>query len=123
MDGLEYVLPFKVGALWGADPAYGKRDDLLYQWAVDDKLEARVPLGKFKGCYDLFYRTLPDHEERWVCPGVGLVADKYEHHGTESQYRIELQSYTERSSESIPIERVFSKPRSSMRYKFPESQM
>jgi hypothetical protein len=42
----------------------------------------------------LIYRTLPDDKERWVCAGVGLVADEYTHHGWVNHYRIELQRLT-----------------------------
>jgi hypothetical protein len=90
----DYLLPFKVGELWGADPAYPKRDDDFYQWSIEDgETDVTVPAGKFKGCYALFYRTMPDHEIRWICPSVGLVATEYEHHGTTHHIRIELQSY------------------------------
>jgi hypothetical protein len=89
----EYVLPFDVGAFWGADPAMPKRDDKFYRWNVKAKKNVSVPAGKFHGCYELVFQTLPDHEERWICAGVGLVADEYTHNGTTNHYRIELQSF------------------------------
>jgi hypothetical protein len=65
--GLEYVLPFHVGALWGADPEDQGRTDGMYQWNIDGKTDVKVPAGKFKGCYDILFRTMPDHEERgWL---------------------------------------------------------
>ena len=91
--GPEYLLPFRVGALWGADPGLPKRDDTAYQWHVEAKLDVSVPAGEFRDCYKLVYFTVPDHEIRWVCPGVGLVSIEYGHHGTIDQYRSELQSY------------------------------
>jgi hypothetical protein len=94
VDGLEYLLPFHVGALWGADPEDQDRTDVMYQWSIDDKTDVKVQAGKFKGCYDILFRTMPDHEERWICPGVGLTSLEYEHHGTVHHYLIELQSYS-----------------------------
>ena len=94
VDGLEYVLPFHVGALWGADPEDQGRTDGMYQWNIDGKTDVKVPAGKFKGCYDILFRTMPDHEERWICPGVGLTSLEYEHNGTVHHYLIELQSYS-----------------------------
>jgi hypothetical protein len=94
VDGLEYVFPFHEGAVWGADPADEVRNDGMYQWMVAGKTDVKIPSGKFKGCYDVLFRTLPDHEERWICPGVGLVSQEYEHHGTENSYLIQLRSYS-----------------------------
>jgi hypothetical protein len=93
-DDPEYLLPFKVGAFWGADPSGPKRTDFFYQWNVEAKQDLTLPAGRFKGCYELNYRTLPDNEYKWVCSGAGLVADEYQHHGTVDKYRIELQSHT-----------------------------
>jgi len=93
-DYPEFLLPFKVGASWGVDPSGPKREDKFYQWNVDAKVDVTVPAGSFHDCYELSFKTLPDDEERWVCAGVGLVADEYTHHGTANHYRIELRSFT-----------------------------
>ena len=93
-DWPDYVLPFKVGAFWGADPAGPKREDKYYQWNVEDTHAVSVPAGNFQDCYKLMYITLPDDEEKWVCAGVGLVTDEYTHHGWVNHYRIELKKYT-----------------------------
>jgi len=93
-DDPDYLLPFKVGASWGADPSEPKRTDSFYQWNVEAMQDLILPAGRFKGCYELTYRTLPDHEYKWVCSGAGLVVDEYQHHGTVDEYRVELQSYT-----------------------------
>jgi hypothetical protein len=90
----EYALPFRLGTVWGLDSDTPKRSDTMYQWYVEGAgVRVTVPAGTFKGCFDMIYRTLPDHEIRWVCPGVGLVASEYEHHGTTDRYRVELESY------------------------------
>jgi hypothetical protein len=98
----EYLLPFKVGDSWGADPASPKRTDSFYEWFVEDKLTVTVPAGKYDDCYRMVFRTLPDHLERWVCSGGGLVAEEYTHHGTEGHYRTELTKVTESATKSIP---------------------
>jgi hypothetical protein len=93
-DGPAYQLPFEIGATWGADPDAPKREDTFYEWSVEDKVTAKVPAGKFEGCYQMIYRTMPDHSLQTVCPGVGFVAEEYMHHGTVNQYRIELAKVT-----------------------------
>jgi hypothetical protein len=90
VDNLEYQLPLKAGNSWGHDPASPKRTDTFYEWFVEAKAPVEVPSGKYDDCYRMAYRTLPDHIERWVCSGVGLVAEEYTHHGWVHHYRIEL---------------------------------
>lgn len=90
----EYVLPFALGSLWGADPTLPKRADSDYQWLVDAEGSVETPAGRFTDCYRLIYTTLPDHLLRWVCRGVGLVAWEYHHHGTVEDYRAELASWS-----------------------------
>jgi hypothetical protein len=92
--GPDYVLPFRPGETWGADPDTAPRDDNFYEWAVEGQGDITVPAGKYKGCYSIIFRTLPDHEIKDICPGVGLVADEYEHHGTLDEHRVELTHYS-----------------------------
>ena len=89
----EYVAPFEVGKLWPAFPDTAPREDTCYQWHVESKVDVRVPAGEFKDCYRLLLCTLPDTVIRWVCPGVGLVAVEYHHHGSIEEYRAELESF------------------------------
>jgi hypothetical protein len=90
----DYVLPFRVGNTWGADPDVPKRNDSMYEWVVEGLTAVSVPAGRFGNCYQMTFRTLPDHEEQWICEGLGLVADEYTHNGTPEHYRIELKSVT-----------------------------
>lgn len=92
-EDLEYLMPLKVGAAWGGDPTDQRREDMMYEWYVEARVDVSVPAGAFKDCYRLIYMTLPDHQIRWVCPGVGLAAFEYSHHGTEIEYRSELESF------------------------------
>lgn len=89
----EYVLPFKVGDLWGALPDDPPRDDTWYQWHVEARVDVTVPAGKFENCFRIVHFTLPDSVIRWVCPGIGLVASEYHHHGTPIDWRMELVSF------------------------------
>lgn len=91
-DGPEYALPFRVGAFWDNDPGV-KRDDAMYRWNVIARGSITVLAGRFSGCFETTYQTLPDDEERWICPGVGLVEQNYDHHGTVNQVAIELTAY------------------------------
>ena len=89
----EYVAPFEVGKLWPAFPDIPPREDTCYQWHVESKVDVSVPAGEFKDCYRLLLYTMPDTTIRWVCPGVGLVAAEYHHHGSIEEYRAELKSF------------------------------
>lgn len=89
----EYVVPFEVGNLWPAFPDPSPRDDTAYQWHVEALVEVNVPADRFVDCYRIVLFTLPDSSVRWVCPGVGLVAQEYHHHGSVVDYRAELTSY------------------------------
>lgn len=91
-DGPEYVLPFRAGAFWDNDPAV-RRDDTMYRWNVIASGSITVPAGRFNGCFETSYETMPDDEERWVCPGVGLVEQDYDHHGSVNQITIKLTGY------------------------------
>jgi hypothetical protein len=91
-DGPVYVLPFRVGAFWGNDPGV-RRDDAMYRWNVIQHGSVTVPAGRFDGCFEISYDTMPDDEEDWVCPRVGLVEQDYDHHGTVNEITIKLTAY------------------------------
>lgn len=86
--------PLEVGRLWPAFPGLPPREDTDYQWLVESQVDVDLPAGEFKNCYRILLNTLPDTLVRWVCPGTGLVAEQYHHHGAINDYRYELQAYT-----------------------------
>lgn len=98
-DGPDYVLPFRVGAFWANDPSV-RRDDDMYRWNVSAAGSVTVPAGRFSGCFQTSYATMPDDEERWVCPGVGLVEQDYDHHGTTNDITIKLARFQSASAHS-----------------------
>lgn len=98
-DGPEYVLPFHVGAFWDNDPDE-RRNDGMYRWNVIASGSVSVPAGRFNGCFQTSYQTMPDDEERWVCPGVGLVEQDYDHHGSTNEITIKLTEYHAGSAKS-----------------------
>jgi len=98
-DGPEYVLPFRIGAYWDNDPAVVRQDG-MYQWNVIAQGSVQVPAGHFNSCFETSYNTMPDDEERWVCPGVGMVEQDYDHHGTVNKITIKLTSYAAGSTKS-----------------------
>ena len=100
-DGPEFVLPLVKGKSWGQDRELPPRNDLLYEWTVEDTQSLAVPAGKFKGCVETAYRTLSSNESRWVCPRIGLAASEIESHGSGGQYRIELVAFSGRSNAQI----------------------
>jgi hypothetical protein len=90
----DFVFPFEVGKMWPAFPEdMSPPDDPFYKWYVEDMVDVTTPAGHFSDCYRLVLFTLPDTSFRWVCPGVGLVAAEYFHHGTVMEIRAELASY------------------------------
>ena len=94
-----FQAPFEVGKVWPAFPDLPPRDDTAYQWLVESQVDVTLPAGEFKDCYRILLRTMPDTTVRWVCPGVGLVAEEYHHNGAINDYSYELQAYTTRIME------------------------
>lgn len=89
-----FILPLEEGSVWQAFPDIPANEhDPAYQWHVQSKLDVRVPAGVFTDCYRIQLFTHPDTTKRWVCPGIGIVAAEYNHHGTTHNYRAELLSY------------------------------
>lgn len=90
--------PLAKGKRWG-EPEALKRDDLLYQWVVEE--ERPVRLRSVKGVegagrvtqYRLALRTLPDHSIIDFVPGVGITEYIYGHHGTLAEADVKLVEY------------------------------
>lgn len=86
--------PFEVGDIWRWDPHRPINKEYIdYQWYVLEKVDISVPAGNFENCYRIVLSTLPDNTVKWVCPGVGLVAEEYHHVGSTHDYRIELANF------------------------------
>lgn len=85
------VLPPIIGQHWGGYNEI-KRDDTWYRWQVEAKETITVPAGTFE-CFRLAYRTCPDHQLIWFCPGVGIVKQEYRHHGTITNLYLKLLTY------------------------------
>jgi len=88
------VTPLEVGKLWPAFADIPPRDDTFYQWYVESKVDISLPAGKFKDCFRILLNTLGDSLVRWICPGIGMVAEEYHHRGAINDYRYELQNYS-----------------------------
>lgn len=89
-----FVFPLQEGGVWQAFPGRPvNEEDQTYQWIVDSREDLDVQAGAFKGCYRVRLSTLPDVLVRWVCPGVGIAATEYTHHGALHEYRAELIGY------------------------------
>ncbi len=95
-EGVDYILPLRVGRGWGREDGLPREGphDTRWEWFVAGRQTISVPAGTFEGCFRLIYETNPDDTQRWICPGVGLVAEEYTHHGTLMHSRIELTSVT-----------------------------
>lgn len=90
----EFMLPLAIGKVWQAFPDFPVDiGGSAYLWHVESKLDLRVPAGTFSDCYRIQLFTLGAATKRWVCPGVGLAAIEYNHHGAVHNYRAELIGY------------------------------
>jgi hypothetical protein len=91
--GLKYGFPLKVGMAWG-DGVEGvgcSARHHTYCNYVEKKENVKVLAGVFKGCFKVVYETNPDTNIEWYCPGVGIVKTDYDHHGTITIIKSELQ--------------------------------
>jgi hypothetical protein len=89
-----FALPLREGEVWQAFPGRPVVEgDPSYQWYVDASVDVDVPAGTFTDCYRVRLSTLPDTLVHWVCPGVGIAATEYTHHGALHDYRTELVGY------------------------------
>lgn len=90
----EFVLPLQEGQVWQAFQGRPvDAEDSAYQWYVTSKRDLQVPAGTFMDCYCIQLSTLPDTLIRWVCPGTGIAAIGYTHHGALHDYRAGLIRY------------------------------
>lgn len=97
----EFVFPLETGNVWQAfpGPPVVEEEGPWYQWYVESQLGAPVPAGTLRDCFAILMLTGPDTMRRWVCPGIGIAAAEYYHHGTVNNYRAELVSYEIRAGE------------------------
>ncbi|MGH9862596.1 MAG: hypothetical protein ACRD35_04155 [Candidatus Acidiferrales bacterium] len=90
--------PLAKGKKWG-EPEALKRDDLLYQWLVEEERPVRLRIVQGVEAadrvtqYRLAYRTLPDHTVVDFVPGVGIIHYVYAHHGTVAEADVKLVEY------------------------------
>jgi hypothetical protein len=90
----EFAFPLQEDEIWQAFPGRPlNEDDPAYQWTVDSRVDVDVPAGTFTDCYRVRLSTLPDTLVHWICPGVGIAATEYTHHGALHDYRAELVGY------------------------------
>lgn len=91
-----FELPMFVGLRWGS-PQSVFRGDGNYSWYIGQ--ETYVQLGSKKKspvikCFELSYRTIPDHKEILFSPGLGIIKSSYTHNGTTDSYVVRLAGYT-----------------------------
>ena len=88
----DYMLPLAEEKIWPAFVDLPAREDKMYQWYTANQTVLQVPAGNYEGCYQVVLMTLPDSSTRYICPGIGLAAAEYRHHGSMVNYRLELTS-------------------------------
>ncbi len=73
--------PLEIGQQWG-EPEMLARGDSGYVWQVMAQEPVTTPAGTFEDCYRLKYVANTGYEQRWFCPGVGIVRQHYHHNGS-----------------------------------------
>ena len=76
------VFPMATGDSWGNLLENQPAEPGWYSWLVEAVEPVETSTGTFEACYRLSQRTLPDHQFRWICPGVGMTRYEYGHHGS-----------------------------------------
>ena len=83
------VLPLRDGLRY-TDSRSPLREDGYYQWVVG-KAPPEVLLGKPRNeVYLLRYQSLGGTSELWFAPGLGVVRDRYIHHGSVDEWDLRL---------------------------------
>ncbi|TPW11129.1 MAG: hypothetical protein FD129_1739, partial [bacterium] len=75
----EMPLPLTPGRRWGS-PEMLARSDGLYVVTAGALTEMDLPIGRVRAI-PVSYQTLPDRDDRWLAPGLGLVRRQYRHRG------------------------------------------
>jgi hypothetical protein len=76
------------------DSSQTKRDDLFYCWHFEEKSQSRLSatgLATRTGqAWQLWYRSMPDHQIIGFVPNVGFISYDFSHHGTPSAAHVKL---------------------------------
>jgi hypothetical protein len=70
------------------------RTDLFYCWHFEDKQPQAIHVkgvhSQTADGWQLWYRSMPDHQIWSLVPGIGFVAYDFSHHGTVSEVHMKL---------------------------------
>ncbi|HEX7880228.1 MAG TPA: hypothetical protein VF720_12510 [Candidatus Eisenbacteria bacterium] len=94
-------LPLVEGGRWGA-PAMLARPDGLYTGTTGALTTLSLPIGQVRAV-PVTYRTLPDREDRWLSPDLGLVRRQYRHQGLDLLETWELAAFTHEAVDSLAL--------------------
>lgn len=83
--------PLEIGQRWG-EPEMMARGDSGYVWQVMAQEPVTTPAGTFEDCYRVRYVANTGYEQRWFCPGTGIVRSDYHHNGSLFDEMWELQT-------------------------------
>jgi hypothetical protein len=87
-----FVFPLKEGLRFGAPDSERSPGD-YYKWVVS-KDEPRALGGRlYTDVWKLSYLSLADRCEVHFVPGVGIIGEKYSHHGTVIEWDLTLVDY------------------------------
>lgn len=88
---LEWTFPLYKGKHLGGYS--GLRSDDAYTYLIADQKKISSSIFGHRDCFKRVSDTLPDYEESWFCPGIGLVEYSYVHRGSVLNMQFTLTDY------------------------------
>ncbi|MGE5141745.1 MAG: hypothetical protein ACM3JD_19945, partial [Rudaea sp.] len=81
---LAFDLPLTIGKSWCPQTPPPANPDCasLGRRTVEEKGVYTAPAGRFEDCFEIAEDFNSGGVTRWFCPGVGIVAQKYDHRGS-----------------------------------------
>ena len=89
---LEYRFPLAVGASWC--PHLGHPEHPGDRWTVVEQRALDTRIGRLESCFRLTGGYHTGWTSRWLCDGVGLVDERYDHNGTPFGIHKELRRFS-----------------------------
>ncbi|MDZ4805110.1 MAG: hypothetical protein SGI90_09640 [Candidatus Eisenbacteria bacterium] len=97
----EIPLPLSPGRRWGS-PEMLARSDGLYVGTAGPRTDLDLPGGQVSAI-PVSYQTLPDRDDRWMAPGLGLVRRQYRHRGLDLLETWEMTGFTHEAVDTLAL--------------------
>jgi len=97
----EIPLPLWPGRRWGS-PEMLARSDGLYVGTAGAMKDLDLPNGRVRAI-SVSYQTLPDRDDRWLAPDLGLVRRQYRHRGLDMLETWEMVGFTHEAVDTLQM--------------------